>query len=112
MFPINQKVKKPLVLHGASGVPASVVRQAERYGANLKGVVGVPDTEIRKAIRHGITKINTDTDLRLSFDAAVRKFLATNKKDFDPRHILGPAREKIRETAEQRIRIFGSRGKA
>ena len=104
-------VKVPLVLHGASGVPQKVVKQAEKFGAKLTGVYGVPNSQIKAAIKNGITKINTDTDLRLAFDAAVRKFLVQQPKDFDPRHILGPAREAIKNVAEERIKLFGSVGK-
>lgn len=105
---IRKRVTIPLVLHGASGVYPALVKQAQRYGARLDGVRGVPDTQIRQAIRSGIAKINTDTDLRLAFDAAVRKVIATQPTDFDPRHILGPARDAIQKIVEQRIRLFGS----
>ena len=108
----NRIVKVPLVLHGASGVPERVVKQAEEYGARLSGVYGVPNNQIRLAIKNGINKINTDTDLRLAFDAAVRKFLRRKPRDFDPRHILGPARDNIQKVVEERIKVFGSRGKA
>ncbi len=104
---ITRKVKIPLVLHGASGVPQNVVRQAERYGARLSGVYGVPNSQIKTAIRNGITKFNTDTDLRLAFDAAVRKVIKKYPKKFDPREILGPARDKIMEVAMERIKTFG-----
>lgn len=109
---ISKKVPVPLVLHGASGVYPALVKQARQYGARLSGVRGVPEVQIRQAIRYGIAKINTDTDIRLAFDAAVRKVIATQPKDFDPRHILGPAREAIQSLVEQRIRLFGSGGKA
>lgn len=108
---IRQTVKIPLVLHGASGVPSSLVSMAEKYGANLSGVKGVPDAQIKMAIKNGITKINTDTDIRIAFDAAVRKTLHSQPKDFDPRHILAPAREMIQKVAEQRIILFGSKGR-
>ena len=108
---VKKKTKIPLVLHGASGVPEKIVKQAEKYGAKLTGVYGVPNSQIKLAIKNGINKINTDTDLRLAFDAAVRKFLVKKPKDFDPRHILGPAREDIRKVAESRIKLFGSIGK-
>ena len=104
-------VKVPLVLHGASGVPQSLVKIAEKYGADLSNVKGVPDAQIKAAIKKGITKINTDTDLRIAFDAAVRKALHAQPKDFDPRHILAPARDLIQQVAEQRIKLFGSVGK-
>lgn len=108
---IKKKVKVPLVLHGASGVPQGLVKVAEKYGADFSSVKGVPDTQIKKAVKYGITKINTDTDLRIAFDAAVRRTLHTKPKDFDPRQILAPARDLIQEVAEQRIKLFGSLNK-
>jgi len=108
---IKARVKVPLVLHGASGVPLSLVKMAEKCGADLSGVKGVPEAQIKTAIRNGITKINTDTDIRIAFDAAVRQALHAKPKDFDPRHILAPARDLIQKVAEQRIRLFGSAGK-
>jgi len=109
---IRAQVKVPLVLHGASGVSHSIVVMAQRYGAKLKGVHGVADEQIRQAIRLGICKINTDTDLRLAFDAGIRKVVERRPEDFDPRHMLGAAREMIQKVVEQRIRLFGSEGKA
>ena len=105
---ITKIVKVPLVLHGASGVPQEIVSQAQRYGAKLEGVEGVPDTQIKAAIKAGICKINTDTDLRIAFDAAVRKVIKEQPKDFDPRHLLSPARDLITQVAEHRIKLFGS----
>ncbi len=108
---IRSTVKVPLVLHGASGVPLSLVKEAQHYGAKLKGVEGVPDRQLKEAIKRGITKVNTDTDLRLAFDAAIRKSVALSPRDIDPRHLLGPARDAIQKVAEQRIILFGSKGK-
>jgi len=93
-------------------VPKDVVQLAEKYGARLEGVKGVPDSQIKLAVKNGINKINTDTDLRIAFDAAVRKALKDNPQDFDPRHVLGPARQLITKVVEQRIRTFGSVNKA
>ena len=106
---INQKTKIPLVLHGGSEVPQEIVKMAERYGAKLKGVKGVPDSQIRTAVRNGINKINTDTDLRIAFDAAIRKVIKTKPKDFDPRHLLAPARDLITQVAEHRMKVFRGR---
>lgn len=105
---IKKMTNVPLVLHGASGVPNNIVKIAEKYGADLSGVKGVPDIQLKQAIKHGINKVNTDTDIRIAFDAAVRKATSTQPKDFDPRHILAPARELISKIVEQRIRTFGS----
>ncbi len=109
---IKQKLKMPLVLHGASGVPEWVVQTATHYGAKLGKPEGVPDDQIKEAIKNGINKINTDTDLRLAFDAGVREVLSMSPEEFDPRHILGRARELMQEVVEHRIKIFGSAGKA
>ncbi|MBI2546377.1 class II fructose-bisphosphate aldolase family protein [Candidatus Woesearchaeota archaeon] len=108
---IRSKVKIPLVLHGASGVPKDIVKKAVKYGAKLQDVSGVPDSQIQQAIKNGICKINTDTDLRLSFTAAEREFLAKNPGEFDPRKILNPAKQLVQQTVERRIMLFGSAGK-
>lgn len=108
---LKQKVKVPLVLHGGSSVPNNIVKQAQRYGAKLSGVKGVPDAQIKTAIKNGICKINTDTDLRIAFDAAVRKFEKNNPQDIDPRHMLSPARNLITKVVEHRIKVFGSKNK-
>lgn len=108
---IKEKIKIPLVLHGASGVPSWLITQAVKYGAELGKPEGVPDEQIRMAVKNGINKVNTDTDLRLAFDAAVRKFLKEKPSDFDPRHILSPARELMQKVVEHRIDTFGSGGR-
>src|SRR3989344_5836701 len=102
----------PLVLHGASGVPAWLVTLAARYGAELGKPEGVPNDQIVLAVKNGICKVNTDTDLRLAFDASVRKAVLEHPEDFDPRHILGPARDLMQKIVEERIQLFGSGGKA
>lgn len=108
---IKKVTKIPLVLHGGSGIPKNLVKQAERYGAQLKGVKGVPDSQIRLAVKNGINKINTDTDLRIAFTAAVREVVKKQPAVFDPRKIVGPARELITKIAEHRMKVFGSVGK-
>jgi len=109
---IATKVSIPLVLHGASGVPSAVLERAERFGAKLPGAKGIPDEAIQKAISLGISKINIDTDLRLSFVGALREILTTKPDEFDPRKILGPGREAIKQTVQSKMKLFGSSGKA
>jgi fructose-bisphosphate aldolase class II len=109
---IKEKVKIPLVLHGASSVPPWIIEKATRYGAQLTGAKGIPEESIKQAIELGITKINIDTDLRLAFTATVREVLATAPSQFDPRKILGPAREAMKEVVKGKMRLFGSAGKA
>jgi fructose-bisphosphate aldolase class II len=109
---IAKRVNIPLVLHGASGVPSSVLEKAQQFGAKLPGAKGIPDDAIQKAISLGISKINIDTDLRLSFIGALREVLVTKPEEFDPRKILGPGREAIQRTVQSKMRLFGSSGKA
>ena len=109
---ISEKVAIPLVLHGASSVPQALIEKANKYGAALSGAKGIPEEEYRKAIELGIAKVNIDTDLRLAFTATVREVLTDSPKNFDPRKILGPARDAMKEVAKGKMRLFGSAGKA
>jgi fructose-bisphosphate aldolase class II len=109
---ISERISIPLVLHGASSVPRWLIEKATRYGAALEGAMGIPEDEIKKAIALGIAKINIDTDLRLAFTATIREVLTNTPKEFDPRKILGPAREAMKEVAKSKMRLFGSAGKA
>lgn len=105
---IKAITKLPLVLHGASGVPAQIVKLANQYGAKLADTKGVPDSQIKQAIKYGINKINTDTDLRIAFTAGLRQALAQNPSEIDPRKILGPAKDLMKQIIKQRIHVFGS----
>ena len=109
---ISQKIPIPLVLHGASSVPQWLIEKATKYGATLGNAKGIPEAEIRKAISLGIAKVNVDTDLRLAFTASVRETLANSPKEFDPRKILGPAKDAIKQVAKSKMQLFGSSGKA
>jgi fructose-bisphosphate aldolase class II len=109
---ISQIISIPLVLHGASSVPQWLIEKATKYGASLGGAKGIPEEELKKAISLGIAKINIDTDLRLAFTATVREVLANSPKEFDPRKILGPAKEAMKEVAKSKMRLFGSSGRA
>jgi fructose-bisphosphate aldolase class II len=109
---ISQKISIPLVLHGASSVPQWIIEKASKYGAELAGAKGIPEEHVKRAISLGIAKINIDTDLRLAFTATVREVLTNSPKEFDPRKILGPAKEAMKEVIRGKMRLFGSSGKA
>jgi fructose-bisphosphate aldolase, class II len=109
---IKRKVKIPLVLHGASGVPKKYVNLAEKYGAKFGNMKGVPNQQLSKAIKGGICKVNTDTDIRIAFDAGIRTVIKQKPKEFDPRHILGSARDLMQKVVEERIMLLGSANKA
>ena len=109
---IARLVKIPLVLHGASGVKLKWINRVNRFGGSLEHTRGVPDRLIRLAVENGISKINTDTDLRIAFTAGLREYLKKNPADFNPRKSLGYARDLVTEVVKQRIEVFGSRSRA
>lgn len=117
-FDILKQIKEripntPIVLHGASTVIPELVNMCNEYGGNIPGAKGVPDEILHEASISGVSKINVDTDLRLAFTGEIRKSLAENPSAFDPRKYLTPAREKITEVVEHKIRdVFGSSNKA
>lgn len=102
----------PIVLHGASGVREDLVALAKKYGAKLGDAHGVLDADIRPAIRAGVAKINIDTDLRLAFTAGVHEAMHDMPRVIDPRKLLEPANLLMREVAMQKMKLFGSAGRA
>ncbi len=109
---IAARVAQPLVLHGASGVPTELVERLNAAGGELAGASGIHEDDVRLAVTEGIAKINTDTDLRLAFTTRVREVLLANPREFDPRKILGPAREEMKRIVLERMHVFGSAGRA
>ena len=111
---IKEKIPNtPIVLHGASTVIPELVETCNTYGGDIPGAKGVPDDILHTASISGVSKINVDTDLRLAFTGEIRKALAENPSAFDPRKFLTPAREKITEVVEHKIKnVFGSSNKA
>jgi len=96
----------PLVLHGASSVPQTVLERCLAVGMKVSGARGVPEEQLRKAISLGVAKINVDTDLRLLFTAVLTGYLREHPDRFDPRQYLGPARDAVRTLVKDKIRLF------
>ena len=93
---VNEKVgEMPLVLHGGTGIPADM---------------------IKKAISLGVAKINVNTECQLAFAAATREYIEAGKdkqgKGYDPRKLLLPGFEAIKEEVKVKMELFGSVGKA
>ena len=100
----------PLVLHGASAVDQDAVATCNKFGGEIAGAKGVPVEMLRKASEMAVCKINMDTDLRLAMTAAIRKFMAENPKEFDPRKYLGAGRDAIKEVVLGKIdTVLGSK---
>ena len=100
----------PIVLHGASAVDQDAVATCNKFGGDIAGAKGVPVEMLRKASEMAVCKINMDTDLRLAMTAAIRKFMAENPKEFDPRKYLGAGRDAIKEVVLGKIdTVLGSK---
>ncbi|MCX7569585.1 class II fructose-1,6-bisphosphate aldolase [Tumebacillus sp. DT12] len=81
----------PLVLHGGSGIP---------------------DEDIRKAISLGVSKINVNTENQQALTRVIREILGKDENVFDPRKYMKPGREAIKEVVKEKMRLFGSSGRA
>ncbi|MDO4588678.1 MAG: tagatose bisphosphate family class II aldolase [Fusobacterium sp.] len=88
---IRAVVDVPLVLHGASGVPAE---------------------QVKKAIELGITKVNIATELKMPFAETLREVLINKPNESDPRKYFGPAKEAMKKVAIEKILMCGSNGRA
>lgn len=82
----------------------------------LHGGTGIPEDMIKQAISLGVAKINVNTECQLSFAAATRTYIESGKdlegKGFDPRKLLAPGAAAIKATVEEKMQLFGSVGKA
>ena len=82
----------------------------------LHGGPGIPDDMIKKAISLGVAKINVNTECQIAFAEATRKYIEDGKdlegKGFDPRKLLAPGAEAIKDMVITKIKLFGSEGKA
>ncbi len=82
----------------------------------LHGGTGIPEDMIKKAITMGVSKINVNTECQLVFAAATRKYVEEGKdlvgKGFDPRKLLLPGSEAIKQAVREKMDLFGSTNKA
>jgi fructose-bisphosphate aldolase class II len=99
-----------LVMHGSSSVPQEWLAIINEYGGDIPETYGVPVDQIVEGIKHGVRKINIDTDLRLASTGAVRRFLAENKSEFDPRKFLQQTIVAMKDICIDRFEAFGSAG--
>ena len=88
---IKEAVKKPIVLHGGSGVP---------------------DDQVIEAVKRGVAKINVDTELRQGFIDGVQAHWRANEKDYILADVMNSGIAAMKEVVQHKIRLFGSNGKA
>ncbi|MET4696856.1 tagatose bisphosphate family class II aldolase [Endozoicomonas lisbonensis] len=84
---IHKKVPVPLVLHGASGIPAD---------------------DVRESIRLGVCKVNVATELKIAFSGAVKDFFQNHPDANDPRHYMLPGMAAMAAVVREKIEICGS----
>ncbi len=101
-----------LVMHGSSSVPQDWLAIIHEYGGDIGETYGVPVEEIQEGIKHGVRKVNIDTDLRLASTGAIRRHLAENPKNFDPRKYLKASKDAMKEICKARYEAFGTAGNA
>lgn len=109
---IAERVSIPLVMHGSSSIPLNLRKQINRYGGKMPNAMGVPISSIKKAIKYGVSKVNVDSDSRMSITATIRKVFKTQPEKFDPRDYLGPAREEMAKLIASKMKAFGTAGHA
>jgi len=108
---VARRIPQPIVLHGASSMPADAIAFAERFGAKLPHAQGIPVELIQQAIKLGIAKVNTDSDLRLAALGRLRQVLVERPDIFNLYELMGEVEGAIRDETAARIRMLGSAGK-
>ncbi len=101
-----------LVMHGSSAVPQDWLAIINEYGGDIPETYGVPVEQVVEGIKHGVRKVNIDTDLRLAATGSIRRFLAQNPAEFDPRKYLKASLDAMRDICIARYESFGTAGNA
>lgn len=101
-----------LVMHGSSSVPQEWLAIINEFGGKIPETYGVPVDQIVEGIKHGVRKVNIDTDLRLASTGAIRRFLAENPAEFDPRKYFLASVAAMRDICIDRYQAFGAAGHA
>ena len=110
---INARIPNThLVMHGSSSVPQDWLAVINEYGGEIPETYGVPVEEIQEGIKHGVRKVNIDTDLRLASTGAIRRFMANNPAEFDPRKYLKETVAAMKDIVIARYEAFGTAGNA
>lgn len=110
---INKRIPDThLVMHGSSSVPQDWLAIINEFGGEIPETYGVPLSEIQEGIKHGVRKVNIDTDLRLASTGAIRRFMAKNKSEFDPRKYLAETVKAMKTICVERYEAFGTAGQA
>ena len=90
-----------------------MVKLAIQYGAKLDNAKGVPDELLKKACSMAVCKVNTDSDLRISFTAGIRKYLSENPDTIDLRKYNEEGMQLVKSVVDHKLKnVFMSANKA
>ena len=103
MYSAEPNIRHDIIEAVSKAIPVPVV---------LHGGSGVPDQMIRDAIKAGVGKINVNTENQVACTSAIREVLAKDAKVYDPRKYLTPARKAMVEVVRSKIQLFGSSNQA
>lgn len=101
-----------LVMHGSSSVPQDWLAIINEFGGDIPETYGVPVEQIQEGIKFGVRKVNIDTDLRLASTGAIRRYLANNPSEFDPRKYFQESVKAMMAICKDRYEAFGAAGQA
>lgn len=108
---IASLVSIPLVLHGASGVPAWLVERFRAAGGQIENAVGIHEDDVRRSVANRVAKVNIDTDLRLAMGTGLRE-IARDPKQYDTRTFLGRGRDLMEQVVREKFELLGTGGRA
>ena len=106
-YDILKKIEKeipsiPMVLHGASLVEQKYIQDINNFGGKIDRAIG-NENLLKNAYKTHISKINMDTDFRLAFTSAVRKYMSENPEKYNPRDYGNAGIQAVKECAKYRI---------
>jgi fructose-bisphosphate aldolase class II len=78
----------------------------------LHGGSGIDPEDVRESIRLGVVKINVNTELRVAYRKALEKALSDMPDETTPYRLLAPVVDAVQKVVEEKIKLFGSVGKA
>lgn len=97
-------------------VLAQIQAQTGTLPLVLHGGSGIPDAMVKKAITLGVAKVNVNTECQIAFTEATRKFIEEGRdrvgNGFTPRALLAPGLEASKARCIEKMKLFGSVGKA
>ena len=76
----------------------------------LHGVSGLPDELVREAVAAGVAKLNIDTELRFKFREGIEAVWAEGDRHLE--RALAEGRDRMRAEVARKLELFGSAGRS